>query len=103
MKGRHQTKYLGGSAAHGTSSRTGTGAVPMFIGKPMVRAAALRHNLPMWNYFKTSGVYESVAKDAHGINPAPTEAVSTHVPRETRDAMTAQKARSSKRLHEFGW
>eukprot|EP01052_Picozoa_sp_SAG31_P000592 SAG31_NODE_17_length_35773_cov_25.999271_17_plen_145_part_00 len=42
-----------------------------------VRAAALRHRLPFWNYFKASGVYESVAKDARGINPAPTEAVST--------------------------
>ena len=39
-----------------------------------VRAAALRANVPLWNYFKAAGIYESKAKDRNGINPAPTEA-----------------------------
>ena len=48
-----------------------------------VRNASLNHGRPMWNYFKASGVYESVAKDAHGVNPAPTEAVRVIRPRKT--------------------
>ena len=39
-----------------------------------VRSAALRANVPLWNYFKAAGIYESKAKDRNGINPAPTEA-----------------------------
>ena len=40
----------------------------------IVRSAALRANVPLWNYFKAAGIYESKAKDRNGINPAPTEA-----------------------------
>ena len=39
-----------------------------------VRAAALRHRLPLWNYFSASGCYESKAKDIHGVSADPTEA-----------------------------
>jgi hypothetical protein len=38
-----------------------------------VRYAALRANIPFWNYFKASGIYETKAKDARGVNPDPTE------------------------------
>ena len=38
-----------------------------------VRSAALHAKIPFWNYFKASGIYETKAKDARGVNPDPTE------------------------------